>query len=237
MSNAYAERYRILPVALSRATLTVATGEPFVRAWADELEKILKVSRSSSSSPTRRTSAAISASSSTLARSMKKARGRAEGRLLARAQFRAAGRARQATATSTPTISTSSTSSTGCGNTRSTSARRTSTSSRGATSGLVRFRIDGVLHQVYAIPNPVLIAMTSRIKLLARMEIVERRRPQDGRIKTRVAGRRGDRAAHLDDADRVRREGRHADLHARRAGARFPGPGLHRRRPRALGAR
>ncbi|MEP7329441.1 MAG: GspE/PulE family protein, partial [Betaproteobacteria bacterium] len=50
--------------------------------------------------------------------------------------------------------------------------------------GIVRFRIDGVLHQVYAIPQPVLIAMTSRIKLLARMEIVEKRRPQDGRIKT-----------------------------------------------------
>jgi general secretion pathway protein E len=48
----------------------------------------------------------------------------------------------------------------------------------------VRFRIDGVLHQVYAIPTPVLVAMTSRIKLLARMEIVEKRRPQDGRIKT-----------------------------------------------------
>ena len=48
----------------------------------------------------------------------------------------------------------------------------------------MRFRIDGVLHQVYAIPQPVLIAMTSRIKLLARMEIVEKRRPQDGRIKT-----------------------------------------------------
>src|SRR5512143_4156050 len=50
--------------------------------------------------------------------------------------------------------------------------------------GQVRFRIDGVLHQVYAIPIPVLIAMTSRIKQLARMEIVEKRRPQDGRIKT-----------------------------------------------------
>ena len=50
--------------------------------------------------------------------------------------------------------------------------------------GMVRFRIDGVLHQVYAIPTSVLNAMTSRIKLLARMEIVEKRRPQDGRIKT-----------------------------------------------------
>src|SRR5437762_7077675 len=49
---------------------------------------------------------------------------------------------------------------------------------------MVRFRIDGVLNQVYAIPNPVLLAMTSRTKLLARMEIVEKRRPQDGRIKT-----------------------------------------------------
>jgi general secretion pathway protein E len=51
--------------------------------------------------------------------------------------------------------------------------------------GIVRFRIDGVLHQVYQIPGPVLAAMTSRIKILARMDVVEKRRPQDGRIKTR----------------------------------------------------
>jgi general secretion pathway protein E len=51
--------------------------------------------------------------------------------------------------------------------------------------GIVRFRIDGVLHQVYQIPAPVLAAMTSRIKILARMDVVEKRRPQDGRIKTR----------------------------------------------------
>jgi len=53
--------------------------------------------------------------------------------------------------------------------------------------GLVRFRIDGVLHQVYQIPAGVLTAMTSRIKILARMDVVEKRRPQDGRIKTRTA--------------------------------------------------
>jgi len=51
--------------------------------------------------------------------------------------------------------------------------------------GIVRFRIDGVLHQVYQIPATVLAAMTSRIKILARMDVVEKRRPQDGRIKTR----------------------------------------------------
>jgi general secretion pathway protein E len=54
--------------------------------------------------------------------------------------------------------------------------------------GVVRFRIDGVLHQVYQVPPGVMNAMTSRIKLLGRMDVVERRRPQDGRIKTRAAG-------------------------------------------------
>jgi general secretion pathway protein E len=52
--------------------------------------------------------------------------------------------------------------------------------------GIVRFRIDGVLHQVYQIPIGVMAAMTSRIKILGRMDVVEKRRPQDGRIKTRT---------------------------------------------------
>ncbi|MES2772252.1 MAG: GspE/PulE family protein [Pseudomonadota bacterium] len=53
--------------------------------------------------------------------------------------------------------------------------------------GLVRFRIDGVLHQVYQIPMTVMSAMTSRVKILGRMDVVEKRRPQDGRIKTRMS--------------------------------------------------
>jgi len=51
--------------------------------------------------------------------------------------------------------------------------------------GVIRFRIDGVLHPVYQLPMGVLVAMTARIKLLGRMDVVEKRRPQDGRIKTR----------------------------------------------------
>jgi len=54
--------------------------------------------------------------------------------------------------------------------------------------GVIRFRIDGVLHPVYQMPMGVLAAMTARIKLLGRMDVVERRRPQDGRIKTRNPG-------------------------------------------------
>lgn len=51
--------------------------------------------------------------------------------------------------------------------------------------GNIRFRIDGVLHNVYELPSGVLTPVTSRLKILARMDIAEKRRPQDGRIKTR----------------------------------------------------
>jgi len=50
--------------------------------------------------------------------------------------------------------------------------------------GAIRFRIDGVLHTVYQVPLTVMNAMTARIKLLGRMDVVEKRRPLDGRIKT-----------------------------------------------------
>jgi general secretion pathway protein E len=49
---------------------------------------------------------------------------------------------------------------------------------------LVRMRIDGVLHVVHRLPRLVYPAMASRMKTLARMDIAERRRPQDGRFKT-----------------------------------------------------
>ncbi len=51
--------------------------------------------------------------------------------------------------------------------------------------GRVRFRIDGVLHDIYALPAPVTTAVVSRLKILGRMDVAEKRRPQDGRIKTR----------------------------------------------------
>jgi len=51
----------------------------------------------------------------------------------------------------------------------------------------IRFRIDGILHQVYQLPASIMIAMIARIKLLGRIDVIEKRRPQDGRIKTRTA--------------------------------------------------
>ncbi len=49
----------------------------------------------------------------------------------------------------------------------------------------VRFRIDGIMHKVFEFPTPVMTAVTARVKILGRMDLAEKRRPQDGRIKTR----------------------------------------------------
>ena len=234
MSNAYAERYRILPVAVDRAALTVATAEPFVRSWADELERILKLQvRLVFANPVdiRRYVGEFY----NLARSMKKAQENSKGEFaLARnfEQLVELGRHGHLDANDQHVVHIVDWLWQYAFDQRASDIhiepRR--------DVGLVRFRIDGVLHQVYPIPTPVLNAVTSRIKLLARMEIVERRRPQDGRIKTRGPRRRGSRAAHLDDADRIRREDRHAHLQPRGAGAGLHRPRLHGRRPRSLGA-
>ncbi|WP_267226809.1 GspE/PulE family protein [Dyella silvae] len=57
-------------------------------------------------------------------------------------------------------------------------------------AGLMRFRIDGVMHKVFELPPPVMTAVTARIKILSRMDVAEKRRPQDGRIKTRSSSGR-----------------------------------------------
>jgi len=183
MTNAYAEQYRILPVDVTRTTLTVATSEPFVRDWADELEKILKLDVKlvfANPKDIRRYLAEFY----NLARSMKKAQEiwKGEGSIARDfEQLVALGQQGKKLDTNDSHV-----------------VHivdwlwQYAFDQRASDihieprrdAGQVRFRIDGVLHQVYAIPTPVLVAMTSRIKLLARMEIVEKRRPQDGRIKT-----------------------------------------------------
>ena len=54
---------------------------------------------------------------------------------------------------------------------------------------VVRLRIDGVLHYIHTIPKAVHPSVVSRIKMLSRMDIAEKRKPQDGRIKTDFKGR------------------------------------------------
>lgn len=56
--------------------------------------------------------------------------------------------------------------------------------------GNIRFRIDGILHTVYQLPASIMIAVVSRLKILSRMNIAEKRLPQDGRIKTKTSQNR-----------------------------------------------
>ena len=179
MSNAYAERYRILPVAVTRDTLTVATSEPFVRSWADELAQMLRTRVElvfANPQDIRRYLGEFY----NLARSMKKAQESSPGDFSLARNFEQLVALGQLDANDSHVIHIVDWLWQYAFEQRASDIhiepRR--------DVGIVRFRIDGVLHQVYAIPSPVLIAMTSRIKLLARMEIVEKRRPQDGRIKT-----------------------------------------------------
>jgi general secretion pathway protein E len=185
MSNAYATRFRILPVAVTSSEVVVATAEPYQRGWEAELEPILRKSiRRVIANPD--DIGRYQVEFYNLAKSVKKAMirgdvsgsgisnfeqlvelGKTKGTLDANDQhvvlivdwlWQYAFEQRASDIHVEP--------------------RR--------DIGIVRFRIDGVLHQVYQIPMPVLNAMTSRIKILGRMDVVEKRRPQDGRIKTRM---------------------------------------------------
>ncbi|MBI4984270.1 MAG: type II/IV secretion system protein [Rhodocyclales bacterium] len=185
MSSAYATRFRILPVEVKAHEVVIATAEPFDRSWEAELKPILKKEiRRVISNP--EDIARYQVEFYNLAKSVKGALGRGD------------------------------IASTGVSNFEQLVELGKGKSSLDANDqhvvlivdwlwqyafeqrasdihveqrrdlGIVRFRIDGVLHQVYQIPMPVLNAMTSRIKILGRMDVVEKRRPQDGRIKTRT---------------------------------------------------
>lgn len=56
-------------------------------------------------------------------------------------------------------------------------------------STTVRFRIDGILYDVYQVPKSLHAAISSRIKVMAELNIAEKRIPQDGRVKVKIAGR------------------------------------------------
>ena len=88
-----------------------------------------------------------------------------------------------------PTRRPSSSSSTRSSRSRSTTAPATSTSSRRPRSCMIRFRIDGVLHEIMSVPRRMQAGVISRLKIMAELDIAERRVPQDGRIGLMVGGK------------------------------------------------
>ena len=182
MSAAYAERHRVLPVQVLPREVVVATAEPFITDWVDEVEW-----------QSRRSVRRVLANPQDIHRYT------AEFFALAKSVRAAVKAGGNPGATSFEQLVE-----------LGKSAKQLDANDQGVVQvvdwlwqyafdqrasdihleprreqGVIRFRIDGLLHPVYQMPLTVLIAMTARIKLLGRMDVVERRRPQDGRIKTR----------------------------------------------------
>ena len=96
----------------------------------------------------------------------------------------------------------------------------------------VRFRIDGILYNVMAPPMKFRDAITSRLKIMAKLDIAEKRLPQDGRIKIRFAAEGATKEIDFRvsvPADAVRREDRHASSRQGQADARHDEAGLRAR--------
>jgi general secretion pathway protein E len=185
MSSAYATRFRILPVAVTTKEVTIATAEPRLREWEKELAPIIK-------RPIRLVIAnpldieRYQFEFYNLARSVKGASRTAGGAASTLSNFEQlvdlGDKNKQFDANDAHIVRIVDWL---WGYAFQQRASDIHVEPR-REQGIVRFRIDGVLHQVYQIPAGVLAGMTSRIKILARMDVVEKRRPQDGRIKTRT---------------------------------------------------
>jgi len=188
MSSAYAARFGILPVQVTTREVVIATAEPYLRSWVEELAPILrKEIRRVMANP--KDIERYLVEFFNLAKSVKKAaaKGEISSGLSSFEQLVELGKVnKQFDANDQHIVHIVDWIWQYAFDQRASDIhiepRR--------DLGIVRFRIDGVLHQVYQIPMVAMTAMTSRIKLLGRMDVIEKRRPQDGRIKTRTpAGR------------------------------------------------
>ena len=185
MSASYAERHKVLPVQVTPAEVVVATSEPFIDDWVAEVER-----------QSRRTVRRVVANPAEIKRYT--------GEFFALARS-----VRAAIKSGSGAGTTSFEQLVELGK----SGKQLDANDKGVIQvvdwlwqyafdqrasdihleprrdqGVIRFRIDGVLHPVYQVPPGVMNAITARVKLLGRMDVVEKRRPQDGRIKTRNPG-------------------------------------------------
>ena len=191
IGQAYAQRYKILPIGLGEGSVTFATCEPFYRLWESDLQQILR----------REIKLVVSSPLDVnrflmefygVTRSVKRAKDskeqgtEAKSGLLNFEQLLELGKTGAVGAADHHVVHIVDWLLQYAFEQR---ASDIHLEPRRETS-LVRFRIDGLLHKVFELPTAVMIAVTSRIKILGRMDLAEKRRPQDGRIKTRSPGGR-----------------------------------------------
>ena len=185
MSKAYAARHRVLPVDVSENEVVVATAEPFNREWAVDFSKVLNRSiRFVVANPldiARYQEEFFNISNSL--RSARKGEAAAVGGNNIEAMVEL-GKSGNLDANDSHIVKIVDWMLQYAFEQRASDIhiepRR--------EEGQIRFRIDGDLHVVYEMPRTILVAVTSRIKALGRMDVVDKRRPQDGRIKTKTPG-------------------------------------------------
>ncbi len=185
MSYAYAARYNVLPIKVDSSTITMATAQPFERDWEAELSRIHnKVFKLVVSNPDDIRRLLLEFYS--IAKSVHGARTSADssgGNIQNLEQLMELGRSGKLDANDQHVVNIVDW------------LLQYAFEQRASDIHLeprremcpVRFRIDGVLQEVYQIPAAVMKAVTSRIKIIGRMDVAEKRRPQDGRLKTRTA--------------------------------------------------
>ncbi len=182
MSAVYAERHKVLPLQVSGAEVVVATAEPFVADWVAEVERqARRTVRRVVANP--QDIQRYTAEFFSLAKSVKAAQksGGAAGPASFEQLVELGKSNKQLDANDQGVVQLVDWL---WGYAFSQRASDIHMEPR-RDQGVIRFRIDGVLHPVYQMPMGVMNAMVARVKLLGRMDVVERRRPQDGRIKTR----------------------------------------------------
>ncbi|GLQ88939.1 GspE/PulE family protein [Dyella flagellata] len=191
VSHAYAQRHRILPVAVSSGEVTFATAEPFDHTWSKDLAQMLRrdVHRvvCSPIDINRYLQEFYGVQRSIqLAKDAKNQSGYDSSTLLNFEQLLELGKAGEVGADDRHVVHIVDWLLQYAFEQRASDIhlepRR--------EAGNMRFRIDGVMHKVFELPPPVMTAVTSRIKILSRMDVAEKRRPQDGRIKTRATSGR-----------------------------------------------
>ncbi len=185
MSRAFAQRHRILAVEVGKEDVVIASCDPYIRAWEGNLEHVLR-------KPIRRV----------LADPREIARHTAEFYTMAGSVRGAHGAGRSESAAAPTNLEAM----LELGSMKEPDANdqhivnivdwllQYAFEQRASDIHIeprrevanVRFRIDGVLYSVYELPQQVGAAVTSRIKILGRMDVAEKRRPQDGRLKTRT---------------------------------------------------
>ncbi len=184
ISQAYAAKLKILPVHISDTVLTIATSEPFVDAWEEELSKIAKLAiKRVVVSPKDLDRYLVEFFS--LSRSILGAVSDKPGETLSKItnfeQLIEVGKMGEPDANDRHVVSLVDWLLQFAFEQRASDIHLEPRRDKGK----VRFRIDGIMHNVHEFPEVIMNAITSRLKSLGRMDVTDRRRPQDGRIKTK----------------------------------------------------